>query len=98
MKAREPVRPTLKRVYYRSFLLLVVIPLILVFVCAEIAVSYIIRNSAIETIDAFQENIATTLSGDIRASALQLSHFVYANNGEFIQTAARVAQSSGSGW
>ena len=91
-------RPTLKQTYYRSFLLLIVIPLILVFACAEIVVSYIIRNSAIETIDAFQENIATTLSGDIRASALQLSHFVYANNGEFIQTAARVAQSSGSGW
>ena len=91
-------RPTLKQTYYRSFLLLIVIPLILVFACAEIVVSYIIRNSAIETIDAFQENIATTLSGDIRDNALQLSHFVYANNGEFIQTAARVAQSSGSGW
>lgn len=91
-------RPTLKQTYYRSFLLLIVIPLILVFACAEIVVSYIIRNSAIETIDAFQENIATTLSGDIRASALQLSHFVYDNNGAFLQAAARVAQSSGSGW
>lgn len=91
-------RSTLKKVYYRSFLLLVVIPLILAFVCAEIVVSYIIRNSAIETIDAFQENIATTLNGDIRDNALQLSHFVYANDGEFIQTAARAAQSSGSGW
>lgn len=29
-------QPTLKRTYYRSFLLLVVIPLILVFVCAEV--------------------------------------------------------------
>ncbi len=53
--------PTLKRTYYRSFMLMVVIPLVLVFVCAEIVISYIIRNSAIETIDAFQENIATAL-------------------------------------
>lgn len=98
MKSRGFVRPTLKKVYYRSFLLMVVIPLILVFVCAEILVSYIIRNSAIETIDAFQENIATTLSGDIRDNALQLSHFVYANDGEFIQTAVQVDQSSGSDW
>lgn len=35
-------RPTLKRTYYRSFLLMVVIPLVLVFVCAEVVVSYII--------------------------------------------------------
>lgn len=98
MKSRRFVRPTLKKAYYRSFLLMVVIPLILVFVGAEIAVSYIIRNSAIETIDAFQENIATALSGDIRNNALQLSHFVYANDGEFIQTAVQVDQSSGSDW
>ena len=74
-------QPTLKRTYYRSFLLMVVIPLVLVFVCAEVVVSYIIRNSAIETIDALQENIATALSGDVRNNALQLSHFVYANDG-----------------
>lgn len=98
MKAQRFVRPTLKKVYYRSFLLMVVIPLILVFVCAEILVNYIIRNSAIETIDAFQENIATTLSGDIRDNALKLSHFVYANDGEFIQTAVQVSRSSGSDW
>lgn len=98
MNSQKLMRPTLKKVYYRSFLLLVVIPLIFVFVCAEIVVSYIIRNSAIETIDAFQENIATALSGDIRNNALQLSHFVYANDGEFIQTAVQVDQSSGSDW
>lgn len=74
-------QPTLKRTYYRSFLLMVVIPLVLVFVCAEAVVSYIIRNSAIETIGALQENIATALSGDVRNNALQLSHFVYANDG-----------------
>ncbi len=82
MAMRNPNRqPTLKRTYYRSFLLMVVIPLVLVFVCAEVVVSYIIRNSAIETIDALQENIATALSGDVRNNALQLSHFVYANDG-----------------
>lgn len=91
-------QPTLKRTYYRSFLLMVVIPLVLVFVCAEVVVSYIIRNSAIETIDALQENIATALSGDVRNNALQLSHFVYANDGEFIQMAVQVHQSGGGDW
>lgn len=91
-------QPTLKRTYYRSFLLMVVIPLVLVFVCAEVVVSYIIRNSAIETIDALQENLATALSGDVRNNALQLSHFVYANDGEFIQMAVQVHQSGGGDW
>ncbi len=91
-------QPTLKRTYYRSFLLMVVIPLVLVFVCAEVVVSYIIRNSAIETIDALRENIATALSGDVRNNALQLSHFVYANDGEFIQMAVQVHQSGGGDW
>lgn len=38
------------------------------------------------------------MSGDIRDNALQLSHFVYANDGEFIQTAVQVHQSDGSDW
>jgi len=41
---------TLKQTYYRSFLLFIVIPLVLVFVGAEVAVSYIIRSSTVETI------------------------------------------------
>lgn len=39
-------QPTLKRTYYRSsFLLLVVIPLILVFVCAEVVVTFVEESS-----------------------------------------------------
>ena len=91
-------RSSLKRTYYRSFLLMVVVPLILVFVASEVVISYIIRSSSIQTIDEFQGNIATAVSGDVRNNALQLSHFVYANDGEFIQTAVRVSQSSGSDW
>lgn len=91
-------RSSLKRTYYRSFLLMVVVPLILVFVASEVVISYIIRGSSIQTIDEFQGNIATAVSGDVRNNALQLSHFVYANDGEFVQTAVRVSQSSGSDW
>lgn len=68
--------------------MLVVIPLILVFLVAEIVVGYLIRSASIETIDAVQENIATVLSNDVRTNALQLSHFVYVNDGEFVQVAA----------
>lgn len=68
------------------------------FLAAEFVIGYIIRNSAIETIDAVQTNIAETLSSDIKTNFLQLSHFIYNNNGEFLQTAVRVNNSEGSDW
>lgn len=95
---RNPKNTTLTHTYYRSFLMLVVIPLILVFLIAEIVVGYLIRSASIETIDAVQENIATALSNDVRTNALQLSHFVYVNDGEFVQVAAQVHGSTGSTW
>lgn len=57
--------PTLMSTYYRSFVWLIVVPLVSVFLLAEIVIGYIVRNSAIETIDAFQENVATVLSNDM---------------------------------
>lgn len=89
-------RSTLKQTYYRSFWLLVVIPLILVFAASEFVVSYILRSSALETIDALQDNIATALSRDVRNNSLQLSHFVHNNDGEFLQSAIQAHHSSGS--
>lgn len=89
---------TLTHTYYRSFLLLIVIPMALVFMVAEIVIGYLIRNASIETIDAVQENIATALSKDVRTNALQLTHFVYVNGGEFTQVAAEVHNSTGSAW
>lgn len=90
-----PSSATLTHTYYRSFLFLIVIPLVLVFLVAEVVVGYFIRNASIETIDAVQENIATVLSSDVKTNALQLSHFVYVNNGEFMQVASRVHHSTG---
>lgn len=87
---------TLKQTYYRSFLLLIVIPLVLVFVGTELAIGYIIRSSACATIDALQENTAAAISGDVRTNSLQLSHFIHNNDGELMQTAVQVYQSSGS--
>lgn len=96
--SREKRKATLKQTYYRSFLLLIVIPLILVFLGAELTIGYIIRSSAIGTINALQENISTDINSDIRINSLQLSHFIYTNNGEIFQTAAQVHQSKGTDW
>lgn len=40
--------------------------------------------------------MATTLNTDIKSASLQLSHFVYVNDGEFLDVANRVYSSSGS--
>lgn len=95
---RKIKKSTLMGTYYRSFLLLIVIPLVLVFLGAEIAVGYTLRSTSIETIDVLQENIASTLSSDVRTNSLQLSHFVYAGDGEFMQVAAKTHESSGTAW
>lgn len=92
----QPRRSDLKTVYFRSFAFLVIIPLLLVFIGAALVIGLLVRNASLETIDAYQDNVATTLSNDIRAAALQLTHFTYVNDGEFPATAARAYASSGN--
>lgn len=78
------------------FSLLVVVPLIVVFAAAAVILYQVMRTSAVDTISAFQETVATTLNTDIKSASLQLSHFVYVNDGEFLDVANRVYSSSGS--
>lgn len=80
----------LKRFYFRNFTIMVVIPLLVVFIGAFSVVSYLIRQTAVETIDAFQDSVVSALENDIRTASLQLSHFVYTNDGEFPAMAAGI--------
>ncbi|EFB75353.1 ATPase/histidine kinase/DNA gyrase B/HSP90 domain protein [Subdoligranulum variabile DSM 15176] len=89
-------RYPLKKVFYRTFSLLVVVPLILVSVAAAIILYRVMRSSTVDTVSAFQETVATTLDNDIRSASLQLSHFVYVNDGEFLDVVNQVYQSTGS--
>ena len=84
----------LKRFYFRNFTIMVVIPLLVVFIGAFSVVSYLIRQTAVETIDAFQDSVVSALENDIRTASLQLSHFVYANDGEFPAMATQVHQAA----
>lgn len=79
---------SLKKVYYRSFILLIVIPILLVFISALYVVNIMIRNSAISNIKSAQSTIVSSLTEDIRGASLQLSHFVYVNNSELMELAA----------
>lgn len=81
---------SLKKIYNYSFLGLVVIPLVLVFLTAGLILWFVTQKSAKEMVAAFQENVATTIENDVKLASLQLSHFIYANDGEFVRNAIHV--------
>ena len=81
-------RFSLKTVYYRSFLLLIVIPILLVSVISLTLTRYIMERSAITNIRNAQASIESSLSKAIRDISLQLSHLVYVNEGEVMELAS----------
>ena len=81
-------RFSLKTVYYRSFLLLIVIAILLVSVISLTLTRYIMERSAITNIRNAQASIESSLSKAIRDISLQLSHLVYVNDGEVMELAS----------
>ena len=81
-------RFSLKTVYYRSFLLMIVIPILLVSVISLTLTRYIMERSAIANIRNAQAGIESSLSKAIRDVSLQLSHLVYVNGGELMELAS----------
>ena len=81
-------RFSLKTVYYRSFLLMIVIPILLVSVISLTLTRYIMEWSAIANIRNAQAGIESSLSKAIRDVSLQLSHLVYVNGGELMELAS----------
>lgn len=81
-------RFSLKTVYYRSFLLLIVIPILLVSIISLTLTRYIMEKSAIANIRNAQASIESSLSKAIRDVSLQLSHLVYVNDGEVMELAS----------
>lgn len=79
---------SLKKMYYGSFLAMIVIPILLIFGVALGAIVIMIRNAAISNIRSVQESIVDRLESDIKDVSLQLSHFVYVNSGEFMTLAS----------
>ncbi|MEG0813532.1 MAG: histidine kinase [Clostridium sp.] len=79
---------SLKKTYYRSFFGLIVVPILLIFIISLSIVNVMIRNAAIVNIQNMQGSITSALTENIREASLQLSHFVYVNDGELVKTAA----------
>lgn len=87
---------SLKQVYYRNFVFLVVVPLLVVFMGTMTILKYRLRQASLENINTYQEGLSDTLKKEIDENSLQMAHFVYSQDGYFLQLAENVASSSGS--
>ncbi|GEM_PF-310273 len=79
---------SLKEVYYISFSLFIVVPILLVFFIALSIIRAMVSDSAISSIKSAQNTISASLGESVRDASLQLSHFVYVNNNQLMRLAA----------
>ena len=96
MKSGKGKPPSLKGIYYRTFVSLVAIPLLMVFIGTMFVINHQIRKASLEHISTFQEGLADTLKQEIDENSLQMAHFVYSQDGYFLQLAESVASTEGT--
>lgn len=82
-------KETLKTSYYRSFLLLIVVPILVITMSSIGIIRKMMRDAAIQNIRRAQDNIVSTLNTEVKDVSLRLSHFVYVNDNEIMKIAAR---------
>lgn len=87
---------SLKKVYYRSFVLLIVVPILLLFSASLSITRYMMQKNAVSNIRNSQDAIRSSLTEASRKTALQLSHLVFVNNNEVLSLAAAINGSDGS--
>lgn len=82
-------KETLKTSYYRSFLLLIVVPILVITMGSIGIIRKMMRDAAIQNIRRAQENIVSTLNTEVKDVSLRLSHFIYVNDNEIMKLAAK---------
>lgn len=82
-------KETLKTSYYRSFLLLIVVPILVITISSIGLIRKMMRDAAIQNIRRAQDNIVTTLNTEVKDVSLRLSHFVYVNDNEIMKIASK---------
>lgn len=82
-------KETLKTSYYRSFLLLIVVPILVITISSIGIIRKMMKDAAIQNIRRAQDNIVSTLNAEVKDVSLRLSHFVYVNDNEIMKIAAK---------
>lgn len=79
----------LKTSYYRSFIALIAVPILLIILISTGIIRSMMRDAAIKTIRRAQDNIVSTLNTEIKDVSMRLSHLIYVNDNEIMKKAAR---------
>lgn len=79
----------LKTSYYRSFIALIVVPILLIILISTGIIRSMMRDAAIGNIRRAQDNIVSTLNAEVKDVSLRLSHLVYVNDNEIMKKASR---------
>ena len=82
-------KETIKTSYYRTFLLLIVVPILIITLCSIAVIRRMVKDSAIQSVRRAQDNIVSTLTSEVKDVSLRLSHFVYVNDNEIMRIASK---------
>lgn len=82
-------KQNLKTSYYRSFLLLIVVPILVITMGSIGLIRKMMRDAAIRNIRRAQDNVVSTLNLEVKDVSLRLSHFVYVNDNEIMKLASK---------
>lgn len=75
-------------IFYRNFLLLIVIPILIIIMFSMGIIQKIIMKSSVDRIQLAQENVKSTLENEILDSSLRLAHFLLSNDNQILEYAA----------
>ena len=82
-------KETIKTSYYRTFLLLIVVPILIITLCSIAVIRRMVKDSAIQSVRRAQDNIVSTLTSEVKDVSLRLSHFAYVNDNEIMRIASK---------
>lgn len=82
-------RTTIKRSYFKNFIILIVVPIICIIVVALSIMRLMMRESAISNIQNIQSSLVEMLNRDIDEESLQLSHYIHTNDNQLLEIAAK---------
>jgi len=87
----------LSTMFYRRFLLLIVIPILVIILISIGIIQSIIMKSSLDKIELAQKNVKTTLENEILDSSLRLSHFLLTNDSQILEYIAEYNISNNEG-
>lgn len=86
-------KKSIKNVYYLRFIFLIEIPILVMCTVIIMFLGIKVRTVSLANIQNVQMNLRENLENEVKQISLQLSHFVHAENGRFMELAAEIAKS-----